>query len=64
MRNRPARMGHDPDPLSFDARVNATKIVILILMDRDPISLLRVNGILDMGNSLFFASSSLKHQII
>ena len=39
-------MDHDPDPLSFDARVNATEIAISILMDCDPISLLHVNGVL------------------
>ncbi len=49
MRNTHVRMDVDPDPFSFDARVNASKIAISNLMDcnldGDPISLFRVNGV-------------------
>ena len=49
MCNLHVRMGRDSDPFSFDARVNATRILISILvnrdLDRDPVSLLRVSGV-------------------
>ncbi len=49
MPNTHVRMDVDPDPFSFDARVNTGKIAISILMDcdpdGDPISSFRVNGV-------------------
>ena len=51
MRNVHIRMDRDPDPFSVVARVNATRILISIVvnrnLDHDPISLLQVNGVLD-----------------
>ena len=49
MHDTHVRMDHDIDPLSFDGRVKATRLMILILvdcnLDRDSAFLLCVNGV-------------------
>ena len=65
MRNVHIRVARDPDPLSFDAYVNATGIAISILVDRDTIFLLRVNGVkVDAWPMQLFKTNTIKLQLL